>query len=38
MTALLDTSVIIRYLTGEPRLAARAAAIIDTVELVSRMW
>jgi len=35
MTALLDTSVVIRYLTGEPRaLAARAASIIDTVDLV----
>ena len=30
MAALLDTSVIVRYLTGEPpRLAARAARIID---------
>ncbi len=30
MTALLDTSVVVRYLTGEPAdLAARAARIID---------
>lgn len=30
MTALLDTSVVVRYLTGEPaELAARAARIID---------
>lgn len=31
MTALLDTSVVVRYLTGDPpRLAARAARIIDS--------
>lgn len=30
MTALLDTSVVVRYLTGQPaNLAARAARIID---------
>jgi predicted nucleic acid-binding protein len=30
MVALLDTSVIVRYLTGDPpRLAARAARVID---------
>jgi len=30
MAALLDTSVVVRYLTGDPpRLAARAARIID---------
>jgi predicted nucleic acid-binding protein len=30
MPALLDTSVVVRYLTGDPpRLAARAAGIID---------
>ncbi len=33
MAALLDTSVVVRYLTGDPpRLAARAARIIDSGE------
>ena len=31
MTAFLDTSVVVRYLTGEPlEMAERAAALIDT--------
>jgi predicted nucleic acid-binding protein len=33
MAALLDTSVVVRYLTGDPpRLAARAARIVDSGE------
>src|SRR3990172_887865 len=33
MTALLDTSVLVRYLTGDtPALAEQAASIIDNVE------
>jgi predicted nucleic acid-binding protein len=33
MTSLLDTSVVVRYLTGEPRdLAELSAALIDTRE------
>lgn len=33
MAALLDTSVVVRYLTGHPpQLAARAARIIDSAE------
>lgn len=36
MAALLDTSVIVRYLTGDPpRLAARAARIVDAAEELS---
>jgi predicted nucleic acid-binding protein len=36
MTALLDTSVLVPYLTGEPRpLAARAARIIDGPERIA---
>lgn len=36
MASLLDTSVIIRYLTGDPpRLAARAAQIIDGPETLA---
>ena len=36
MSSLLDTSVVVRYLTGDPpRLAARAAEIIDAGEPLS---
>jgi predicted nucleic acid-binding protein len=36
MAALLDTSVVVRYLTGDPpRLAARAARIIDARETLA---
>jgi predicted nucleic acid-binding protein len=36
MVALLDTSVIVRYLTGDPpRLAARAARVIDSTRTVT---
>lgn len=36
MAALLDTSIVVRYLTGDPpRLAARAARIIDSVETLA---
>jgi predicted nucleic-acid-binding protein len=36
MVAVLDTSVIVRYLTGDsPRLAARAARIIDSARTLT---
>jgi predicted nucleic acid-binding protein len=36
MTSLLDTSVVVRYLTGDPaRLAARAARIIESGETLA---